>query len=280
MIEAYDYVRVIRMPAGEAHVTDVEWRKGEVGRFITVINDGHIADDMINLRMIADAYRRDKKQMPNLIMPYLPGARQDRRKPGEALSSKVYADLINACGFEAVFCLDPHSDVMPAFIDNCVVVSIADLFNHGLFKKSLDDIKQYNAIIAPDAGASKRAHSVADVLGIPVYQATKHRDMATGRLSNFKCENLPADGKFLVVDDICDGGGTFFGLANAINVPPERLGLWVTHGIFSGKANEILPTKYGRVFTTNSCCMNVDLCDVIKRFDVFNLLIANIPKRG
>jgi ribose-phosphate pyrophosphokinase len=117
---------------------------------------------------------------------------------------------------------------------------------------------EFVGIIAPDAGAAKRANEAATLYQLPVYQALKKRDAATGRLSNFTCETLPSEGKFLVVDDICDGGGTFIGLAKATGLPKERLALWVTHGIFSGKAAD-LKNFYSAIYTTNSHPGNIDV---------------------
>lgn len=240
-------VKLFRMPGGEWHV--------QSSMFVTentswAYVQGASADDLVALSVWADAMHRDGGH-PRALIPYLPGARQDRRRTGEALSCKVYADLINRCRLEVVICLDPHSDVMPALIENCIVVPAVEAVN-------MAPPLRISGVIAPDAGARKRAEAVAAYLHVPVYQAFKHRDMATGKLSGFSCEALPvmetllpAPGRFLVVDDICDGGGTFIGLAKALGLPRERLALWVTHGVFSGKANA-LEEHYGEILTTDS----------------------------
>jgi ribose-phosphate pyrophosphokinase len=111
--------------------------------------------------------------------------------------------------------------------------------------------QRYQGIIAPDKGSIKRATDVARACHIPVYLAEKHRDPDTGRLSEFTCEPLPDEGKFLVVDDICDGGGTFMGLANATGLPMERLGLYVSHGVFSGQAENLF-AYFDEIWTTDS----------------------------
>jgi len=54
------------------------------------------------------------------------------------------------------------------------------------------------------------------------------------------------------VDDICDGGGTFLGLATALKEKNAgKLSLIVSHGIFS-KGFEELNKSFDTVFTTNS----------------------------
>lgn len=233
---------LIQMPGGEWHIkNDGLQLSGEQHAVIR----GGLPDDMVALMIWADAVHRDKGT-PRLFIPYLPGARQDRRQPGEALSCKVYADIINSCNLAEVICVDPHSDVMPALINNCRIIPIEEVFK--LFSIS---VGMYVGVIAPDAGANKRAASIANALKVPLYQALKKRDSATGKLSGFNCEKLPDNGKLLVVDDICDGGGTFKGLVSATNLTPERVDLFVTHGVFS-KGSEDLYRYFGRIYTTDS----------------------------
>lgn len=84
-----------------------------------------------------------------------------------------------------------------------------------------------------------------------MFRAEKHRNPDTGKLDGFSCEPLPETGRFLVVDDICDGGGTFMGLAGSTGLPKERLGLWVSHGVFSGRAPQ-LAEHFGEIVTSDS----------------------------
>jgi ribose-phosphate pyrophosphokinase len=266
LIPREDTATLSQMPGGEWH------SKGSLlNSFEVAVVCGGLPDDLIALLIWADAVKRDDGNT-NLIIPYLPGARQDRRNHGEALSAKVYADLINKCGFSKVICLDPHSDVMPALIDNCIIAKLTDVV-----RMSSINFEEYVGIIAPDAGASKRAALVADNFKLPVFQALKKRDMATGKLSGFKCEPLPSEGKLLVVDDICDGGGTFKGLAKETGLNADRLSLWVTHGIFS-KGAEDLWKYYGKIYTTNShpgkldAEYNNDFRRIVERVEVIRYL--------
>lgn len=233
-------VNLFRMPGGEWHVNCDTALRGDYAAVVT----GASADDLIGLSILADAVHRDGGTLSAGI-PYLPGARQDRRYLGEALSARVYADLINRCGLETVVTVDPHSDVMVSHLDRVAVLDLPTIVRATL------SMFRPDGVIIPDAGAVKRAQSVAQALKVPTYQALKKRDTTTGKLSGFTCEPLPDTGHFLVVDDICDGGGTFKGLADAIGVGRDRLSLWVTHGVFSA-GSETLGMYYDRIFTTNS----------------------------
>jgi ribose-phosphate pyrophosphokinase len=232
---------VFQFPGGESHVVLEPTSPVQIA-FV----QGADGNDLIALAMWADACRRHEDQLTTVLaLPYLPGARMDRGTP---LGAKVYADFINSLELDNVVCIDPHSDVAPALYDRLTVVPLTDLPIWDTFAA----INKYDGVIIPDAGAIKRAEAVAAKLGVVTYQAGKKRDWKTGTLSGFQCENL-SSGSYLVVDDICDGGGTFVGLADAIATQPHdiRLSLWVTHGIFSKGMDEILK-RYTEVYNTNS----------------------------
>lgn len=183
--------------------------------------------------------------LPALILPYFPGARQDRLNPtGDALfTAKSIAREINLRGFPSVTVIDPHSDVVPALVDRCVVVPLVDAIPL--------PSDRYTAVISPDAGAEKRAAKVAQRLGVPLVHAWKTRNVTDGILSGFGIEPLTDEiraGRFLIVDDICDGGGTFLGLSGVLNA---RADLAVTHGIFS-KGIDVMVDRFERVYTTDS----------------------------
>lgn len=252
-----------KFAGGEAHVEisdDYYYAPNTFNQQIAFVRGGN-NDDLFTLAMWADAiHRLDSGCWTILVMPYLPGARADRGTP---LGAKVYADFINSLEIDSIVCLDPHSDVAPALYNNLTVVPLAGL------KHWLDLSGKYAGVIAPDLGARKRAESVAEVLNVPVYQATKHRDFETRELSDFQCEELPHEGDFLVVDDICDGGRTFIQLADVLlpiklsNDP--ALDLWVTHGIFSYNALPKLRSRYREVYTTDSWGAGRD--NVMRVFD-------------
>lgn len=238
-------------PAGEAHikVANDNAGKGELTEVARVY--GADANDLMTLAMWADAsHRRGARTV--IHMPYLPAARADHAD-FVPFGCGVYADLINSMGADQVICLDPHSPVMPSLITNLTVINPAPMIRKHIVGRVDSDTRpqRYAGIIAPDKGAVARAKAVADACRLPLYRAEKHRNPETGQLSDFTCEPLPETGKLLLVDDIADGGGTFCGLAVATGLPAERLGLYVSHGVFSGRAGH-LNRFFGEVWTTDS----------------------------
>ena len=237
--------QVMQFPASEQHLV---LNAPETEHPFLAIVRGASAEDLVQAGMWVDSVHQ-RGDKATLAIPYLPGARQDRGNP---FGAKVYAEIINSLGADLVIAVDPHSKVMPALVENLKTYPASRLVARSLGRRIGGEWQApYAGIIAPDEGARERAGSVARRLGLPLYQALKLRDFATGRLSGFSCEDLPAEGRFLVVDDICDGGGTFRGLAEATGLGPDRLDLWVTHGVFSGKAG-LLTEHFGTIHTTDS----------------------------
>lgn len=186
----------------------------------------------------------------DLLIPYFPAARQDRLMVnGEPLSVKVYADVINAQNFNSVTVFDPHSEVTSAVINDCKVVD-----NFKFIKRVVKQLSKDVLLISPDGGALKKIYKVAAYLqDYEVIECSKTRDVKTGKLSGFKVYADDLKGKdCLIVDDICDGGGTFLGLAKALKEKNAgKLYLAVSHGIFS-KGFETLNQSFDTIFTTNS----------------------------
>lgn len=235
-------------------VVDLEdaWTKAG-GQFKAILVRPNSMQEFFTAMMIVDSIRERGGYVHDLILPCIPGQRQDRMKwEGDwLLTLKFVAKTINGMNFRKVVALDPHS-LASGMIDRLYVpeLNLDHLFRYG------GDIKDANwdAVIAPDAGAAARAGRVAKQFKIPLYQATKHRDPATNKLTEFKVPLLVNGGKYLVVDDLCDGGGTFLGLAGGIAKvqPTIELDLYVTHGLFSKGAVEKLRKVYNKIYTTDS----------------------------
>ena len=237
-------IKTFNFPAGESHVT---LSANEIKENIVIEALLDSGDRIMELLLTVDAIRRIQPATKiNLTIPYFPYARQDRVcNPGEALSVKVMADLINNLKCDRINIVDPHSDVTPALLDNCHVVSQAEILQTSPLAKR---IREENwALIAPDAGAEKKTHEVAKSLSsgdfIPdVFYAGKVRDTKTGRITATTFHGDVERRKVLIVDDICDGGRTFIELAKVLqDKGSKEIYLYVTHGIFSKGLEPLQP---------------------------------------
>ncbi|MGN7811381.1 ribose-phosphate diphosphokinase [Flavobacterium sp. 22076] len=232
---------------GEPHIKIVP--DFDTNRKVTITHRLNSFNDLGLLCVTVDALRRMDVKIIELFIPYFPAARQDRVMiPGEPLSVKVYADIINAMQLNKVFVFDAHSEVTPALLNNSTVIP-----NYAFIKEVLNKIGQNVKLISPDGGALKKIYKVSEFLGgVEVVECSKSRDVKTGKLSGFKVYEDDLQGMdCLIVDDICDGGGTFVGLAEELKKKNAgKLYLAVSHGIFN-KGFDVLDC-FDKIFTTNS----------------------------
>ena len=210
----------------------------------------------------------------SLYVPYFMGARSDRkfREGGVNYLKHVICPVINSQKFNSVAVLDPHSDVLEACLDNYDKAN-----NFTLVKHSLEDIDNRNGandrivLVSPDGGALKKIYDVAEHFKISkIITATKHRDIHTGKITHTEVPTLDQhnDLKYVIVDDICDGGRTFIELAKALkgSRPTAKIYLVVTHGIFSAGLDE-LSKYFTKIYTTNSV-KDIKDGEFVKQFNV------------
>lgn len=247
--------KVFKFNAGEVQVRirDMDQAVLASSNRATIVSRISSSDDLMELIMIVDAVRRISPLIQmTLTLPYLPYSRQDRvANPGEALSAKVFGDLINALNFKKVFTYDAHSDVGVACINNCESrpqhLILDELIGEGM--------KDYT-LISPDAGAMKKTLKIAQHFGgLPVINCEKMRDTATGEITRTRVHdgNTIRERRVLIVDDICDGGMTFIKIAEASQrYSPRSIDLYVTHGIFSKGLEVLFDSGIGHVYTTDS----------------------------
>ena len=221
----------------------------DLSKNITITHRINSFNDLGLLCLAVDALQRMDAKLENLVIPYFPSARQDRVMiPGEPLTVKVYADIVNAFHFKKVIIFDAHSEVTSAILNNCKGIT-----NHKFIQKVIQETGNNVILVSPDGGALKKIYKVSEFLGgIEVVECSKSRDIKSGKLSGFKVHIDNLCGKnCLIVDDICDGGGTFIGLAEELQKKNAgKLYLAVSHGIFS-KGFEDLKC-FERIFTTDS----------------------------
>jgi ribose-phosphate pyrophosphokinase len=213
----------------------------------------HNSSDILRLLLITDALKRLNIKTIDLVIPYLPYARQDRVcNPGEAFSVKVMCDLINSQNYNKVTTVDLHSDVPGALLDNHRNVNNISsiLYEYFTPEKELKDV----ILISPDAGSLKKCYKFAKGWEVSnVIRADKVRDVKTGQVTDTKvyCHDLQGK-EVLIVDDICDGGRTFIELAKKLKEKNAgKISLYVTHGIFS-KGFGVFDGLIDHIYTTNS----------------------------
>lgn len=168
-----------------------------------------------------------------LVLPYMPYGRADRRfTPGDCFGLKTFLNMADESPI--VYTLDVHGAIPPGYgVKNISPASIMQTAAYHV----RDTTGRDPVILLPDAGALARYAAMFP--SYRVYNATKRRDEATGQLLGFNVPTLPPGAPVLIVDDICDGGGTFLGIIKELFENPAlrtTVHLHVTHGVFSNNA--------------------------------------------
>lgn len=257
----YINVEIKTFKGGEINVVLPDAFTRNIGPDKNVRIIAHItnSDLVMAFFLTIDALRRfDPAIKISAFIPYLPYARQDRVcNPGEALSISLFAKLVNAMNLESVVLLDPHSDVSAAAINNSVVATQETYITYVLVNQLLRISTDNLWLVAPDAGAVKKIKALStnlEKLGLVsgFITATKSRNLQTQEITEVRFDEDVKGKNLLVVDDICDGGRTFTGLANILRERGcNELSLFVTHGIFSYGVDELCGW-YDRIYTTDS----------------------------
>ena len=253
--------KISQFPDGQQTVDLIDWN--DLLRYEDAVKINSRLNTFKDLELIICATAAVRNIKPTreiaLYVPYFIGARSDRKflDGGVNYLKQVICPIINSLNFVTVVVLDPHSDVLEACLNNYEKVN-----NHTLVKYSLSKIDNKNGaqdricLVSPDAGAYKKIFDVAKKFGIEnIITATKVRDMRSGNILRTEIPTLNQhdDLKYVIIDDICDGGRTFIELAKAIkgSRPSAKVYLVVTHGIFSA-GFEQLNQYFEGIYTTNS----------------------------
>ena len=245
---------VISFPDGEKHLKIKELdRKDTVGINCRITN----SDDVFLLMQLSDILNRQCIVVEKITINYLMTMRCDRLFSFEQpFSLKIIADVINSFNAKKVVIIEPHSNTCLDLIKN----SEAWYFSKGLMAYP-------KAVCFPDKGAYKRY--TLNMLMRPYIVCSKVRDVETGKLNSFKIEEIVANKieDITVIDDLCDGGGTFIGIAELLRkeLNLKSLTLAVTHAVQKGGIEKVAKV-YDKVVITNSYkdWQNEDLPDNVK----------------
>jgi len=192
-------------------------------------------DNLMQLLIMMDALRRASARRITAVIPYFGYARQDRKTDGRTpISAKLVANLISASGADRVLTVDLHAGQIQGFFD----IPTDNLFAGPVM---IDDIKERFGkdkivMVSPDVGGVVRARALANKLNADLAIVDKRRPEA-GKSEVMNIIGEVKDARCIMLDDICDSGGT---LANAAAALKEQgavsVSAYVTHGVLSGTA--------------------------------------------
>jgi ribose-phosphate pyrophosphokinase len=235
---------------GETYVQiDENVRGADV--FIVQPTSPPVNDNLMELLIMLDAFKRSSASRITAVIPYYGYARQDRKdKPRVPITSKLVADLITAAGADRVLTLDLHASQIQGFFN----IPVDHLFAAPVIVKHLKALELPDlTIVSPDAGGVERARAYAKRLGAALAIIDKRRT-AKNQTEVMHIIGDVEDRNVFIVDDIIDTAGTLIHSVEALMAKGARsINASSTHAVLSGTAvDRINNSRLDQVVVTNS----------------------------
>ena len=239
-----------RFPDGEVRVQILENVRG-ADVFVVQPTCRPVNDNLVELLVMLDAFRRASADRITAVVPYYGYARQDRKdRPRVPISSKLVADLLTSAGANRLLALDLHAGQIQGYfnipVDHLYATPVTVDYFRKLGLKNL-------TVVSPDTGGVERARAFAKKLGAPLAIIDKRREDAhTVEMMNVIGE--VEERVCLLVDDMIDTGGTIVRAAGALKEKgAERVFACCVHGVFAGDAvQKLCHSELEQVVTTDS----------------------------
>jgi ribose-phosphate pyrophosphokinase len=211
-----------------------------------------VNDNLVELLLYLDAFRRASAHTVSAVIPYFPYARQDRMARGrEAISARVVANLLETEGAERVIYVDIHNRATQGFFNIPVdpltaIPLLADYFKKSEFSDA--------AIVSPDVGRTGMAGRYAERLNLPLVvmhkRRTSFKEVETTHVVGDISGHQP-----IIIDDLMAGGSVLKQLGVLYERGAKGKAYFaITHPVLLPSAIEILnkDDRIEKLVTTNT----------------------------
>ncbi|UEG48513.1 ribose-phosphate pyrophosphokinase [Ferruginibacter lapsinanis] len=227
-------VNIQRFSDGEI---GVEFQESIRGQFVFLIQSTFApTDNLMELLLMIDAAKRASAYKVIAVMPYYGYARQDRKdRPRVAIGSKLVANMLTAAGADRVVTMDLHAPQIQGYFD----IPVDHLDASAIFIPYIESLNLENlTFAAPDVGSANRIREIATYFECEMVICDKHRKRANEIASMVVIGDV-TDRDIVLIDDICDTGGTLAKSAGLLMEKGARsVRAFCTHPVLSGKAYE------------------------------------------
>lgn len=212
------------------------------GKTIYIISSPNSSDEIIKLNLAIDAAKRGAAKEINVVLPYFPYARQDKKDQSRGpIGAKVMAEMIEQRGATSVIMYDLHADQIQGFFN----IPVTHVEGKNVFGDYIANIITEDTILCgPDAGSGKRVKRVKEHM-------SKHHNInlnivmldKTRKSANTIDEMViigDVTGKdVIILDDMVDTAGTLCKAADVlITAGAKSVRAIISHGVLSGSAFE------------------------------------------
>jgi len=215
-----------------------------------------VDQNLMELLIMIDTFMRASAERVTAVIPYFGYARSDKKdRPRVPIAAKLVSNLIEKAGAHRILTIDLHAAQIQGFFD----IPVDHLYAAPIVVEYFRENPIKNLIVvAPDTGGAERARAYAKRLDAGLALCDKRREKANVA----EVMNIVGDveGKnCLIVDDMCDTGGTICKVAEALHkAGANEIYACFTHAVLSGNAcNNIQGSFLKKVIVTNT----IPLCD-------------------
>lgn len=235
-----------------------------------------VNDNVMELLIMADAFKRASANKIIAIIPFYGYARQDRKARGrEPITAKLMADLLSVSGITRVVTVDLHAAQIQGFFDVPFdhMPGSPTLANY-IKTKNLRDI----VVVSPDLGGVPRSRTFAERLDAPLAIIDKRRP----KPGVAEVMNLIGDIKgktAILIDDMVDTAGSLCEAARALKVAgANKVYACCTHPVLTDPAvSRIKESEIEELIVTNTIPIPVQkMCDKIKVLTIAPVLAETI----
>ncbi|MEM2131237.1 MAG: ribose-phosphate pyrophosphokinase [Candidatus Woesearchaeota archaeon] len=230
-----------RFPDSEIYFKSKEVVRGDE-IFIIQPTCNPVNENLMELFIMIDAFKRSSVGKINVVMPYFGYARQDRRASArEPITAKLIANLLTKAGADRIITIDLHSPQIVGFFDIDVDHFEAyPLFAQYILKNFTKDDLNNIIAVASDAGFVKKTRKFAKLLDCPLAIIDKRRPYH----SEVEIVNVIGDVEnkvCILLDDMIDTANTITAGADAlINKGAKSVYIFATHAVLSNDAAQKL----------------------------------------
>jgi ribose-phosphate pyrophosphokinase len=231
----------------------VEYLESIRGQFVFLIQStfSH-PDNLMELLLMIDAAKRASAYKVIAVIPYYGYARQDRKdKPRVAIGSKLVANMLVAAGADRIITMDLHAPQIQGYFD----IPVDHLESSAIYIPYIEDLNLENlTFAAPDVGSANRIREIASYFEVDMVICDKHRRRANEIASMVVIGDV-TDRNIVLIDDICDTGGTLCKSAGLLLEKGARsVRAFCTHPVLSNNAYDTIQ---------NSVLEELVVCDTI-----------------
>ncbi len=206
-----------------------------------------------------------------LVAPYLGFLRQDKRfHPGEAVSSRIMAQLLNHC-IDRIITIDPHLHRYRT-LKNIFTIPAVKLTANEIIAQYIKKHYRNVFITGPDWESSQWAAAIAKSVGCDSLILQKHRTHAR-KVRVEMVSDVSVRGKeVIIVDDIISTGHTVAEAAKLLKKKgAKQVSVIGVHGLFVEKAVEKLrKAGISQIISTNT------ITHPTNKIDVSNLIVQSL----